>query len=97
MCILGIVGLCVNVVTALTLAGAIVWDVEGCFFGSMTLVCVSSLFTLAWFIIGIVIVARSHGDCVSDSTSLGVMSMIMIVLQGISVCCGCGGTSTAAQ
>ena len=93
----GVVGLCVNVVTGLSLIGAIAWELEGCFAGTMAVTCLSALFTLAWFIIGIVIMARSHGDCVSDSTSLGVMAMIMVVLQGISVCCGCGGSSTAAQ
>lgn len=94
---LGVVGLCVNVVTGLTLIGAIAWELDACFASTMALTCLSALFTLAWFIIGIVIIARSHGDCVSQSTSLGVMAMIMVVLQGISVCCRCGGSSTAAQ
>lgn len=86
----GIVGLGVTVIQALSMLGVIAFDWENCFiFGAATTV-LNSFFVLAWFIVGIVVVARSNSSCVDDSTSLGVMSVIMLVLEGLAVwgmCC----------
>ena len=85
----GIVGLCSNV----AMIGFLlcVFGCEGdnpCPFVSyVTLVFFNLCFVIAWFINGVVLVSRSHGSCVADSTSLGVMAMIMIVLQGLAILC----------
>jgi hypothetical protein len=94
---LGIVGLCTNLVTALFLCGAIVYDVREFLGPPMVVMCLSGVFTLAWFIVGLVIIGRSHSACVTQSTSLGVMSMIMIVLQGLGICCGTCKSGTEAE
>lgn len=82
----GIVGLCVSVITAAAFCGLLAFDWESCFIPIATMTLLSSIFTLAWFVVGIVIVARSNHSCVDDSTPLGVMSVIVLVLQGLSIC-----------
>lgn len=82
----GIVGVCVSVIMAGSLCGLLVFEWENCFFPAAVVTILNSLFVLAWFIVGVVIVARSNHSCVDDSTPLGVMSVIMLVIQGLSVC-----------
>jgi hypothetical protein len=89
--ITGITGLSVNFVMAGFLCclgrdgDRLVFD-EVAAVGFIVTAILNILFTIAWFVIGIVLMARSDGACVVDSTSLGVMAMIMVVLQGIAVC-----------
>lgn len=89
----GIVGLCVNIVISCCLYVAISQESQIAFLSFAGLTLLNVCFTLAWFVVGIVLIARSDGACVVDSTSLGVMSMIMIVLQGLGLCCSGSNTS----
>jgi hypothetical protein len=43
----------------------------------------SVLFNIIWFVMGVVILARSSGECVSDWTDPAVMAIITFVLSGI--------------
>jgi roadblock/LC7 domain-containing protein len=52
----------------------------------LTMLCYG-FFTLAWWIVGIVITARSHDDCVHEKTSIGVMTIFALCCQGISLFC----------
>lgn len=93
--ITGIVGLCVTIVVTASFCGmfAMEWEACGCL--GLSVIALNSLFIIAWFVLGIVLVARSNSSCVDDSTSLGVMSVIMLVIQGLGVwgiCCVQSGT-----
>ena len=44
------------------------------------------LFKIAWFIIGIVILARTHGSCLVDGQDIGIMTLISIIVTEFPVC-----------
>lgn len=41
------------------------------------------LFNFAWTIVGIVILSRSHGDCLADGEAIGIMVLIKLALYVI--------------
>lgn len=82
----GIVGLCVSVLTTTAFCGYLVFDWESCLVPYVGIIMLNFGFVFAWFILGIVIIARSNASCVDDSTPLGVMSVIMLVIQGLGIC-----------
>jgi len=82
----GIVGVCVSVLTAAAFCGYLVFDWENCLVPYVGITMLNFGFLFAWFVVGIVIVARSNHSCVDDSTPLGVMSVIMLVIQGLGIC-----------
>ena len=41
--------------------------------------CTWCLFSVGWIVLGVVIVARSHGSCISDGRPLGVMTLLVFV------------------
>jgi hypothetical protein len=85
----GIVGLAMTVLFGCTAYGYFAEENECCAVFGFIAQILSGMFFCAWFILGIVIVARSHAKCVDDSTPIGVMTTIMLVIQGLAVCAGC--------
>ena len=82
----GFVGYGTNIILGACLIATIQADNEFALVAYVISSLINICFTVAWFVVGIVLVARSDGACVVDSTSLGVMAMIEIVLQGLSIC-----------
>lgn len=96
--ITGITGLSVTFVMAgfLCCLGNYDQNADLATIGFLVTAILNILFTIAWFVMGIVLMARSDGACVADSTSLGVMAMIMVVLQGLAIFSFQTQTSAAA-
>lgn len=46
--------------------------------------CVWGLFKLAWCVVGVVLVVRSHSACVREGTSVGVVAVLALFLQLLS-------------
>lgn len=47
------------------------------------------LFKFAWFIIGIIITARSHGNCVANGSDIGIMTVIALSFGVLGISSGC--------
>lgn len=73
----------------------LVYEIEFMMFFYVFITVLNMLFELAWFIIGIVILSRSHGSCISDAAPIGTMTLIMIILQGIGLLCSRSKTSVS--
>lgn len=59
------------------------------FCSTFTILC-SAFFHMAWFIVGLVILVRSHSACAEDAP-IGQMTIAVLVVQGLGFCMSCGG------
>jgi hypothetical protein len=76
---IGIIGFCLLMMGCVAICSE-----DGCQTFAMVILTVIMacymLFQTAWFIIGVVILARSNGACVAEGSSLGVMMIIRLAL-----------------
>jgi len=82
---IGIDNIVVTTLGATSMLMFFICEVEVMMIVYMFITILNLLFELAWFIIGIVILARSNGSCISDATPIGTMTLIMIILQGLGL------------
>lgn len=59
----------------------------------LILMIIVSFFSFAWFVIGIVILARSNRDCVTQETDLGIMMIFTLCTHTLGIMCGMCGKS----
>lgn len=63
--------------------------------GAMTSTMIWSLFKFVWWIVGIVIVSRSHGECIAKGEDIGVMTLFDLIwtigFLWVPCCCLAGG------
>ena len=69
----------------------------GCVVMSTIVFLLVGFFSLAWFVIGIVILARSNGACVVDSTDIGNMTLAALILTTIGLMMQCGARKSSSS